>query len=87
MIDLCQGINIKILKIQNKMFFRNLNGIRIEDQERTLSCVYNKRIWVGNNSMAFNNYDDYNENLKSLHDAKLLFKKNIRISLKNKVVG
>ena len=58
MINLCKGIKENI-KDTTKMFFRNLNGVKIENQERTLRCVYNKRIWNGNNSEAYNDYEAY----------------------------
>ena len=58
MINLCKGIKEDI-KDKSKMFFRNLNGVKIINQERTLKCVYNKRIWNGNISEAYNDYEAY----------------------------
>ena len=63
MINLCIG-NITEIKDTTKMFFRNLNGVKIENQERTLKCVYNKRIWNGNNSQPYNDYEAYLEGQK-----------------------
>lgn len=45
-----------------KMFFRSLTGIKIQDQDRTIKTVYNKRIWEGNNSKPYNNIEKYKEN-------------------------
>ncbi len=51
---------IKLLPVKRPMFHRSLNGININiDASRTLRPVYNKRKWNGNESTAFENYDEY----------------------------
>ena len=41
---------------QKTTFFRSLKeGITIKEQTRTVKSIYNKRIWEGNESFAFEN--------------------------------
>ena len=48
------------VKITNPaMFKRSLTGVKIFPQERTMSAVYNKRIWDENNSYAFDNIEEW----------------------------
>ena len=50
----------KEVSIKNDtMFFRSLEGVQIRPQERSLSVVYNKRIFIGNDSMPYDNYEDW----------------------------
>lgn len=46
------------------MFFRSFEGIKIEKTIRTLRTIYNKRIWNGNDSIAF-------KDIKSWEDARV----------------
>lgn len=48
-------------EILNKtMFFRSLENIHIKEQIRTISTVYDSRIFDGNNSRAYLNINEYN---------------------------
>jgi len=63
----------------DKMFFRSMNGIKIKPQSRTMDKVYNKRKWIGDNSIAYKSYSEwYNE--KYINNSNLninkLFNKN-----------
>lgn len=50
------------IEIENDaMFFRSLNGVQIKSQIRTLQHVYNKRIWIDNESKPFQNMDEWNK--------------------------
>lgn len=73
----CKGINKKSLTkddyvdlhtgkkesiSQNrKMFFRTLENVKIMDQERNLHVVYNKRLWVDNNSKPFDDIIEWSK--------------------------
>lgn len=48
--------------VNDSMFFRNLEEIHIKPQTRTLQSVYNKRIWINNDSIPYKNYNDWHEN-------------------------
>lgn len=56
------GDQVKGLKCESLMFFRSLNGVRIESVERTLKPVRNKRIFNGNDSEAFESIVNGDEN-------------------------
>ncbi len=60
--DLISG-KVKKVPQKNDMFFRSLEGIKIENKTREIQAVHNKRVWIGNNSEAFNNIKDW-ENSK-----------------------
>lgn len=48
------------IEIENDaMFIRKLDSVKIISQKRTLQPVYNKRIWTGNTSEAYDNYGDW----------------------------
>lgn len=49
----------KTLKENKTMFFRSYDGVKITPQERTLSAVYTKRKWDGNNSKAYADIDEF----------------------------
>ena len=49
--------------INPTMFHRSLKGIVIKPQVRKLETVYNKRIWHGNDSEAYDMIDEWKENL------------------------
>lgn len=53
--NLNEGI-IEKKEVSKNMFFRSLiNGVTIKEQPRNIKPIYNKRIFEGNNSIAFNN--------------------------------
>jgi len=56
-INVANGKNQEIMN--ESMFFRSLNGVKVKPQSRTMSTTYNKRIWNGNNSSPFESYDDW----------------------------
>jgi hypothetical protein len=56
--DLYDG-TIKSIPQTRDMFFRSLDNIKILAQERNLHIVYNKRIWDGDNSEAFETVSDW----------------------------
>jgi hypothetical protein len=41
------------------MFFRSFGGIKIENMVRSINTVYNKRIWNDNESMSFDNVEQW----------------------------
>lgn len=46
--------------VQNRgMFFRSFEGVKIEEHDRSISVVYNKRSWNGNESHPFKNIDEW----------------------------
>lgn len=51
--------SIDSISQMNHMFFRSLNNVRIEAQERTIGVVYNKRNWSDNKSEAFQNIEEW----------------------------
>jgi len=51
---------IESIEKTEKMFFRSLNNVIIDDQERNIKPIYNKRLFNNNNSMAFKNIEEYN---------------------------
>jgi hypothetical protein len=51
----------KTVSQTNNMFFRSLNGVKIKPQERNITAVLNKRKFNKNDSIIFNNYDEYIE--------------------------
>lgn len=53
---------IETFESTNQMFFRSLENIKIKkDQIRTISVVYNKRKWINNNSLPFDNLNEWDE--------------------------
>lgn len=51
------------VSIENpSMFKRNYNSIEIISQNRTLTIIDTKRIWIDNESIAYDNYDDWHKN-------------------------
>jgi hypothetical protein len=58
--------DIKSISQVNDMFYRSLNDICIEEQERSIQVVYNKRVWSGNNSTAFQTIEDWKNNKTDL---------------------
>lgn len=59
--DLVDG-KVESVSKTSDMFFRSLEYVKIEPQERTISTVYDKRIWNNNSSIAFDNLEDWREN-------------------------
>ncbi len=56
-------INGGVATIKNPtMFRRALTGVSIDEQDRSLSTVYNKRVWTGNNSEAYASLADWSLN-------------------------
>jgi hypothetical protein len=47
------------------MFFRSFQRIQVIDRVRTIKGVYNKRIWEGNNSIAFKNIEEWRKSNES----------------------
>ncbi len=48
---------------QNKLlFYKSLDGVKIESVTRNVKCVYNKRKWNGNDSEAFENIEEWKLN-------------------------
>jgi len=45
----------------NLMFYRSFNGVKIQNTTRKVKTVYNKRIWNGNDSKAFEIINDWNK--------------------------
>jgi hypothetical protein len=60
-IDLNDG-KIDNIKSSSLMFFRSLNEVIIKQQERTVKTIHNKRLWKDNNSIIFNNEEEYINN-------------------------
>jgi len=61
--DLSNGIKKSHTPDTNRtMFFRSLNGVRIEKCSRTLSCVLNKRKWKNGESEAYLDDVEYFKN-------------------------
>lgn len=52
----------KINIVNEAMFFRKIDSIKIMEQSRALNTTYNKRIWNGNESYAYDNYNDWHMN-------------------------
>lgn len=52
---------IESIEQTERMFFRSMNNIRIDDQTRNITTVYNKRLWDENNSYPFDNINSYNQ--------------------------
>lgn len=59
--DLNNG-KIDNIKQTTKMFFRTYENIKIDNQERTMIKISNKRIWDGNNSKSFKNIEEWIKN-------------------------
>ncbi len=57
-IDLAENHKNKICQ-ERDMFFRSFNGVRIENQDRHIQTVYNKRIWDGNDSYSYKNVEQW----------------------------
>lgn len=57
-----QDENTKISR-KSKMFFRTLENIKIEDQIRRVTPVFNKRIWKGTTSYPYNKIEDWNKDI------------------------
>jgi hypothetical protein len=55
--DLCDG-KTQNIKQEMTMFYRSLDNVKIENKERTMTMINNKRIWNGNTSKPFLNTDD-----------------------------
>lgn len=53
--------DIESISQTKRMFFRSLEKVRIDDQERNIVPVYNKRQWVKNDSQAFESLKQYIE--------------------------
>lgn len=56
--DLLDG-NISSISRSAPMFFRSLNGVKIKDQIRNIVVVDNKRKWVDNHSIAYENINEW----------------------------
>lgn len=49
---------------EKPMFFRSFENIKVKPQVRTLMSVFNKRIWTGDISEAYQTIEDFEYNLK-----------------------
>ena len=69
--------------VQNRgMFFRSFEGVKIEEHDRSISVVYNKRIWDNNESKPFKNIYEWEKHNNEVKESEKLKIKQIKMMIK-----